>query len=360
MVLLNHTRERADYRDTVALWIQEAGGELKNKTFDSYWGLHIRDLAAFRTFLPNQTVNSMPGARAVFGDKDSLVLLQRQAHYELFAEEFTPPAYILPQELREFQNRNNPRELFARKKLNSHSGAGVNIMSANEVLVNANNKDVSFVVQKYITDSLLIEQRKFDVRWWAVIMRNGPTKLKGFMFHDGYAKVACFGGSYDAHNVKNKCAHVTNSVVQRECASRNQQHKQQQANVCHNDHPRNVRNDAFQHAIAPVNGHTLFEGAKHVLEQALRTAAWRLNLQAQYSGAVCNTFQLLAIDVIYERDTVRPWLLEINLNGYLQSGLLKVPGAQDRMKEMLHYVGFLRNDSNKELHTDWVELNIYN
>ncbi|KAH9258363.1 hypothetical protein BASA81_003412 [Batrachochytrium salamandrivorans] len=366
-VLVNHTKERRDYRESLTSWLLASAKGVQitsSPPFDSYWGLHIhRDLpSAFDKFFSHQTVNSIPGCRRLFGDKDGLVRLQQTAKYELGVEGFAPPGYLLPQDSVAFSARGSASEVFARKRLCSHSGAGVEILSAEAIMRgmdNATKGGAQFVAQKYVLDVLLVNGKyKFDVRWWAVITRTSPT-LEAYMFADGYAKLACFGGTYDPHTLT-KCAHVTNAAVQRECA----QHFKAtpRTGLCAEDQPRNVRSAEFQQAIAPVGTYSkLFEGAKQVVEQALVGAAWRLQLQVQRTKPKCATFQLLAVDVLYTGNAARPWLIEINLNGYLQSGVVKVPGAKERLVEMLQHVGFLPSDDNEQcasLHPDWVGLDL--
>lgn len=359
-VLVNHTKERRDYRESLSSWLLGEGVQITSSPpFDSYWGLHIhRDLpSAFDQFLPHHTVNSIPGCRRLFGDKDGLVRLQRTAKYELGVEGFAPPGYILPQDSVAFSARGSAGEVFARKRLCSHSGAGVEILSAGAIVRGMGNASststaAQFVAQKYVLDVLLANGRyKFDVRWWAVITRTSP-RLEAYLFADGYAKLACFGGAYDPHALT-RCAHVTNAAVQRECAQRSR--STPRTGLCAEDQPRNVRSAEFQQAVAPVGTYRrLFEGAKRVLEQALAAAAWRLQLQR--TKPACATFQLLAVDVLYTSREARPWLVEINLNGYLQSGVLKVPGAKERLVEMLRHVGLLPSQQCAPLHPDWVRL----
>jgi hypothetical protein len=105
---LNNTKERMDYRDSVSRWILASGAsmeiisDLADPTLTGYWGLHIKDFSTFRRFHVNQTINSIPGIRKLFGDKDGLIRLQRHALYELGADDFSPPGYLLPEERAEF------------------------------------------------------------------------------------------------------------------------------------------------------------------------------------------------------------------------------------------------------------------
>ena len=69
-----------------------------------------------------------------------------------------------------------------------------------------------YIIQKYIHNPLLINKRKFDIRWYALLSAiNG--KHYGFFYQDGYLRTA--SKEYDAADVDDKFMHLTNDAIQK-------------------------------------------------------------------------------------------------------------------------------------------------
>lgn len=369
VVGINNTQERADYARTISSTILDMGAKVINvsdipdlkleETLHSIWGLHIKDHSVMQKFLSTQVVSTIWYARAIFGDKDGLSILERQTYYELGKDVagFSPPSFLLPQDIVPLRARikENLGEIYVKKRLNTHSGSGIKLMSSNDLLdfvnsaprcddeSNESNDKECFsrsrpvVVQVYIEDPLLVHNYKFDVRWWCVITSLRP--FRAYVLPEGYAKIAT-SMRYDTHDLLNKCAHITNTAVQKQCHARYRVSE----NFIMGINP-SVRSQDFQDAIHPVKAETLFEGAKDLLKRSLKASIWRLDARRQLDKIKCKMFQLLAIDVIYDRKTIKPWLLEINTNGYLQAGILKVTDGRERLKELFRLTGMTGFDA---------------
>jgi Tubulin-tyrosine ligase family len=73
-------------------------------------------------------------------------------------------------------------------------------------------KDKTFIVQKYIDNPLLINNRKFDFRCYGLLTSiNGH--LKGFFYEDAYIRTSC--KEFDIERLDNKFIHLTNDAVQK-------------------------------------------------------------------------------------------------------------------------------------------------
>ena len=75
-------------------------------------------------------------------------------------------------------------------------------------------KTKSFVVQKYIERTLLIHNRKFDIRCWALLTED----MKLYFFKEGYIRTSCSEYSMDKDSIERKDVHLTNNAVQKYCA----------------------------------------------------------------------------------------------------------------------------------------------
>jgi hypothetical protein len=367
VVALNNTVERLDFNNTIFEVLQELGAEVFNLTAlgaqeqvsaleksHSYWGLHIYNLEQLKRLPTNLVVNTVWSARAIFGDKDGLTILAKQARAELgFGEaDFSPDSYMLPNDLTAFtaRVRESPDDLYMRKRLNTHSGSGVKLSTASAIFEDFQERekrceggqqgdpsdceqDRVIVAQKYVEDPILLYGHKFDVRWWFLITNLQPLRV--YMLRDGYAKIAV-SARYDVNDYESKCAHVTNNAVQKQCLKRLR--NGHLSPIFANFNP-SIRSDDFTRAIYPVDPQELYTGAQTVMRKVLRASSWRLEAERQLRKLDIIPYQLLAIDVIYERNSARPLLIEINTNGYLQTGILKIPEGRERLKDIFRMTG---------------------
>ena len=193
-----------------------------------------------------------------------------------------------------------------------------------------------FVIQKYVDDPLLVQHfYKFDVRWWCVVTSLQP--IRAYMLTDGYAKIAS-SVPYDSRDISNKCAHVTNNAIQKQCMKKTTTNRRRSLEFLLES---SVRSSEFERTIFPIKTEVLFQGAKTILEKVLQASAWRLEARRYIEKVTAKTFQMLAIDVIYEKPDGKAMLLEINTNGYLRSGMMKIPQGRERLKELFRLTGFV-------------------
>ena len=75
-------------------------------------------------------------------------------------------------------------------------------------------KTRSFVIQKYIEQPLLIYNRKFDVRCWALV----ADDMKLYFFKEGYIRTSSSEYTMDQNSINKKEVHLTNNAVQKYCS----------------------------------------------------------------------------------------------------------------------------------------------
>jgi hypothetical protein len=76
---------------------------------------------------------------------------------------------------------------------------------------------LSFVVQKYIESPMLINERKFDIRIWAML----TPSYEVFFFKEGYLRFSCYKYSTKDHN--NPFIHLTNNSIQKHSSDYNEE-----------------------------------------------------------------------------------------------------------------------------------------
>lgn len=74
----------------------------------------------------------------------------------------------------------------------------------------------SYIVQKYMDKPLLINKRKFDIRWFVLVTAiNG--NLWAYWYRDGYIRTSW--KEFSLKNVTNKFIHLTNDAIQKKSES---------------------------------------------------------------------------------------------------------------------------------------------
>lgn len=75
-------------------------------------------------------------------------------------------------------------------------------------------KEATLIVQQYISNPLLYNGRKFDIRVFMMItITNG--KIKGYWYQEGYVRTSSF--VWNLHEMYDKYIHLTNDAVQKTC-----------------------------------------------------------------------------------------------------------------------------------------------
>ena len=98
---------------------------------------------------------------------------------------------------------------------NSNRGIGITVCDSLKDIEQAVrislNKGRSIVLQQYLTRSLLINRRKFDIRCFMLVTSiNGH--IKAYFYKDGYLRTS--SKEFNLKQLGNKYIHLTNDAVQ--------------------------------------------------------------------------------------------------------------------------------------------------
>ena len=101
---------------------------------------------------------------------------------------------------------------------NSNRGNGItvsdNLEEIKTMLNNlAENSKRTSIIQQYIHNPLLINKRKFDIRWYALITCFNEGYVKGYYYNVGYLRTSWKEFTLD--NLENTMIHLTNDAVQK-------------------------------------------------------------------------------------------------------------------------------------------------
>ncbi|NXW26581.1 TTLL5 polyglutamylase, partial [Phaetusa simplex] len=248
-----------------------------------------------------------------------------------------PQTFILPAEYRDFCNTySKDRGPWIVKPVASSRGRGV-------YLVNNPNQIVledDILVSRYISNPLLIDDFKFDVRLYVLVTSYDPLVI--YLYEEGLARFATVRYDQASKNIKNQFMHLTNYSVNK---------KSGDYVSCDDPEVEDYGNKWSMSAML-----------RYLKQEGKDTAALMANVEdliiktvvsAELAIATaCKTFlshrgscfELYGFDVLID-DTLKPWLLEVNLSPSLACDApldLKIKASM--LSDMFTLVGFVCQD----------------
>jgi len=174
----------------------------------------------------------------------------------------------------------------------------------------ANQKKLSFVIQKYIESPLLVHERKFDIRMWVLVTH----ELDCYLFKEGYLRTSSTKFVLDPQNVDDKFVHLTNNAIQ-----------QYAGNYCQFEDGNQMSFAKFQEYLDSHSKGIKFDKdilpqIKNIVKKSILAVRRKLNSE---NRKYC--FEIFGYDFIIDTD-FNVWLIEINTNPCLEesSNLLKM------------------------------------
>lgn len=161
-----------------------------------------------------QRINHFPSSYEVTR-KDRLCynMVKMQEKFGRQNYDIVPDTYILPNEYKEFVQHFNmlsqkepKKNIWIVKPANLSRGRGIHLIdSLNDVVV-----DDTSVISRYLTNPLLINGHKFDLRIYVLVTSYDPLRI--YVFKEGLARFA--SETYSSKMDKdNKFAHLTNYSI---------------------------------------------------------------------------------------------------------------------------------------------------
>jgi tubulin polyglutamylase TTLL5 len=203
-------------------------------------------------------------------------------------------------------------------------------------------EDVS-VISRYITNPLLINGHKFDLRIYVVVTSIDPLRI--YIFKEGLARFASEQYS-NKMSKSNKFMHLTNYSVNKK-----------NDNFIQNE---NIENDdfGFKWSLSAFCKHLEQIGIdmnlfwSRIFDLVIKTI---LSAESHIFAAVKKTcvhrstcFELLGYDVLIDSD-LKPWLIEVNLSPSLAvESPLDVTIKTNLISDILNMVGIKRFDRKAE------------
>ena len=193
----------------------------------------------------------------------------------------------------------------------TNRGTGITVSNElNEIAIKVNEKIIhqgaarTFIIQKYLYRPLLYQNRKFDIRCYALITCLN-NNIQGYFYKEGYLRTSC--QQYNINNITDKFIHLTNDAIQKNSA--NYGLFEDSNKLSYDDFQRyidvNMREKInFRDKVHPV--------IKSIVKDTIIATAHKLNPQNR-----AHTFEILGYDFMID-EFFWPWLIEVNTNPCLE------------------------------------------
>lgn len=239
----------------------------------------------------------------------NFVKMQEKFGKEQF--DFVPDTYILPNEFHDFnahyqrlKQAEPKRNLWIIKPANSSQGRGIKIIED----INELNVDDTSVISRYITNPLLINGHKFDLRIYVVVTSYEPLRV--YVYKEGLARFASetYSTKFNKHN---RYMHLTNYSINKKNVKFIQNEDKEQDDVgfkwsltafCNHLEQVGIDMDLLWSRIYDVILKTLACGESYILPAMKKNGMYR-----------SNCFEVFGFDVLIDSD-LKPWLIEVNLS----------------------------------------------
>ncbi|XP_065608058.1 tubulin polyglutamylase TTLL5 [Cyrtonyx montezumae] len=248
-----------------------------------------------------------------------------------------PQTFILPAEYQEFcSTYSKDRGPWIVKPVASSRGRGVYLINNPNQIVLEDN----ILVSRYISNPLLIDDFKFDVRLYVLVTSYDPLVI--YLYEEGLARFATVRYDQASKNIKNQFMHLTNYSVNKKSGD-----------YVSCDDPE-VEDYGNKWSMSAMLRYLKQEGRDTAaLMASVEDLIIKTVVSAELAIATaCKTFlshrgscfELYGFDVLID-DTLKPWLLEVNLSPSLACDApldLKIKASM--LSDMFTLIGFVCQD----------------
>lgn len=224
--------------------------------------------------------------------------------------DFVPQTFLLPADFKELVfAHNKSKGPWIVKPVASSRGRGIFLARTPDEIQSHVASDEQVVVARYIADPLCIDGHKCDIRIYVAVTSFDPLVI--YVYEEGLVRIATVRYDNNAENLWNPCMHLCNYSI----------------NKYHTDYIKS--NNAGDEDV----GHkwTLSALLRHLRSQGCNTEQLMLNIEdiiikaifsctqpivsacRMFVPHVTNCFELFGFDILID-DTLKPWLIEVNLS----------------------------------------------
>ncbi|KAF2881607.1 hypothetical protein ILUMI_24550 [Ignelater luminosus] len=275
--------------------------------FNLLWtGSHPKP-GVLRSLAPHQRVNHFPRSYELTRKDRLYKNIERMQHARGFKHfDFIPQTFVMPGEFRDLCSTHyRIKGPWIVKPVASSRGRGIFIVeNPSQVPL-----DEPVVVAKYINKPLLVEGHKCDLRLYVLVTSMDPLLV--YIYEEGLVRLATV--RYDASHKQlwNPCMHLCNYSI----------------NKYHSDYVKSddptAENVGHKWTLSALLRHLKTQGKDTallmgqiedlVVKAMLSSASAIVPACQMFVPSISNCFELYGFDILID-ETLKPWLLEVNLS----------------------------------------------
>ncbi|KAH0622448.1 hypothetical protein JD844_024773 [Phrynosoma platyrhinos] len=281
-------------------WIEYDEHEQDNEDWNLHWQNHPFRMREHQSIKPWQRLNHHPETIRITR-KDYLArhLKRMKGIYGTALYEFSPAAFIMPNDYIKFITEYTKERQIPGKKLSYWICKPVDRSRGRGILIFQDIKDFVYdcmvIVQKYISNPLLISGYKWDLRFYVCVTSFCPLTI--YTYEEGLVRFAT--EKFDLESLDNVYAHLTNTSINKFGPSY-QKEKDVIGSGCKWTFSR------FRAYLRSRNMDdlSLWKRINHIITLTLLAITPSVPFTS-------NCFELFGFDILVD-EKMKPWLLEVN------------------------------------------------
>ncbi|XP_044304586.1 probable tubulin polyglutamylase TTLL2 [Varanus komodoensis] len=281
-------------------WTEYDEHEQDNEDWNLYWRNHPFRMTEHRAVKPWQRLNHHPETIRITR-KDYLArhLKRMKGIYGTTLYEFSPAAFIMPNDYIKFISEYTKERQTPGKRLSYWICKPVDRSRGRGILVFQDIKDFVYdcmvIVQKYISNPLLISGYKWDLRLYVCVTSFCPLTI--YTYEEGLVRFAT--EKFDLESLDNVYAHLTNTSINKFGPS----YRKDKDVVGSGCKWTFSRFRAYLRSRS-VDDLRLWKRINYIITLTLLAITPSVPF-------TCNCFELFGFDILVD-DKMKPWLLEVN------------------------------------------------
>ncbi|XP_062587212.1 tubulin polyglutamylase TTLL5-like isoform X4 [Saccostrea cucullata] len=269
-------------------------------------GGHLKPFT-LRSLTEFQKVNHFPRSYEITRKDRLFKNIQRMQQIKGFKHfDIIPQSFILPSEYQDFcASFLREKGLWIVKPVASSRGRGVFLCNHPDQVP----LDENLIVSKYVSNPLLIDSFKFDIRLYVCVTSYDPLCI--YLFEEGLTRFATVKYEKSNRHIRNQCMHLTNYSVNKKS----------------DDYVKNDDPDVEDYG----NKWSLGAFLRYLRSRGKDTAALMMRIEDVIIKTIVsvevpvatackmfmpfrgNCFELYGFDILVD-DNLKPWVLEVNLS----------------------------------------------